>query len=310
MKKWVLGMGVAGVLALEAAAATHEAKGMIGATRDTQGKELAGLCLDGDGNIVTADEAGSCLRVITPGDALKALWKLDFAPQAVSWRAADGAVLVAGSGKIAALDASGKVVCSASLPQPDIPADKLAKMGKQERASFLSRSRVATSVTASGDDVFVVARAFTGYTVYRYDKKLENPKAILTGLRGCCGQMDVMASGDTLYVAANCDSEVGLYDRDGKKKSAVTKPKGAKFFDGCCEPKNVCMGADGTLYVAESARCAVNRFSTDGKFLDEVGSVKDIGGCVRVTIAVSRDGSRVYMLDTEKNVVRVLQKKP
>lgn len=309
MKKRTGVLFLAGVLALEAAAATHQAKGLIGATRDTQGKKLAGLCLNGDGNIVIADEAGSCLRVVTPGDALKAQWKLDFAPQAVSWRASDGAVLVAGSGKIAALDAAGKVVCSASLPQPDVPADKVAKMRNPERESFLSRSRVATSVTASGEDVFVVARAFTGYTVYRYDKKLENPKAVLTGLRGCCGQMDVMASGDTLYVAANCDFEVGLYDRDGKKKGAVKKPHGAKFFDGCCEPKNVCMGADGTLYVAESARCAVNRFSTDGTFLDEVGSVKDIGGCVRVTIAVSRDGSRVYMLDTQKNCVRVLRKK-
>lgn len=308
MRTWMASAVALCFLASVACAATHEAKGSIGSKRDTRGKNLSGLCLRGDGNIVTADEEGKCLRVITPDDALVALWKLDFAPQAVSWRASDDTLLVAGSGQIALLDASGKVACSAPLPNAEIPAAKAAAMSARERENFRRRSQEATSVTSSGDDIFVVARAFTGFSVYRYDKALQNPKAILTGLRGCCGQMDVMASGDTLYVAQNCDFEVGLYDRDGKKKSAIKKPKGAAYFDGCCEPKNVCMGADGTLYVAESARCAVNRFSADGKHLGEVGIVKDIGGCVRVTVAVSRDGSRVYMLDTEKNIVRVLQK--
>lgn len=295
-------------LVFEAVAATHESKGAIGRKRDTRGKSLSGLCLNGEGNIVTADEEGMCLRVIGTNDTRVALWKLDFAPQAVAWRASDNAVLVAGSGRIAVLDAAGKTVFAAPLPAAEIPADKAKGMTAEEREAFVSWSREATSVTSAGADVFVVARAFTGYVVYRYDQALKNPKLILRGLRGCCGQMDVMASGDTLYVAANCDFEVGLYDRDGKKKGAIKKPKGAKYFDGCCEPKNVCMGADGTLYVAESGRCAVNRFAKDGTHLGEVGIVKDIGGCVRVTIAVSKDGSRVYMLDTQKNIVRVLQR--
>jgi sugar lactone lactonase YvrE len=269
---------------LAACAGTHVSKGAIGAKPDTKGQELSGFCMNGDGDLVVADEGGKCLRVISPDDTLKACWKLDFAPQAVAWSGADKTVLAAGSGKIAALDGQGKAVIQASLPQP-----------------------VATSVAAGEGDVFVTLRAKTGYTVYRLDARLENPKAIISGLRGCCGQMDVTASGDTVYVAANCDFEVSMYDRDGKKKGAITKPKGAKYFDGCCEPKNVFVGSDGSLYVAESARCAVNRFSKDGKHLGEVGIIKDIGGCVRVTVAASKDGSRVYMLDTEKNTVRVLQ---
>ncbi len=309
MRTWVIAAVVSGVMVTESNAYTHEPKGSIGVKKETRGKQLSGLCMDGDGNIVTADEAGRCLRVITPDDTLKALVKLDFAPQAVSWSASDKTVLVAGSGKLAVLDASGKVVCSASLPQADIPEDKAKKMSAAERESLASRYKDATSVTSSGEDVFVTIRAYTGFTVYRLDRKLENPKAILSGLRGCCGQMDAMASGDTLYVAANCDFEIGLYDREGKKKGAIKKPNGAKYFDGCCEPKNVSMGADGSLYVAESGKCAVNRFSTDGKHLGEVGIIKDIGGCVRVTVAASPDGSRVYMLDTQKNIVRILQKK-
>ena len=300
MKRWMTVALILAVAAGEAPAYTHEPKGLVGARRDTQAKQLSGLCLDGDGNIVTADEAGRCVRVIAPDDTLKALWKLDFAPQAISWRASDKTFLVAGSGRIAVLDAGGKAVSSASLPADGVPESR-AKKASDNAAD-------AASVTSSGDDVFVTVRVSTGYTVYRLDRKLENPKAIITGLSGCCGQMDVMASGDTVYVAANCAFEVSLYDREGKKKGAITKPNGAKYFDGCCEPKNVCMGADGSLYVAESARCAVNRFAPDGKFLGEVGIVPDIGGCVRVTVAVSRDGSRVYMLDTNKNAVRVLER--
>ncbi len=308
MKKW-MAAAVLGFLIADTNAMTHEPKGMIGVKPETQAKSLSGFCMDGDGNLVTADEAGKCLRVIAPDDTLKALWKLEFAPQAVAWSASDKTVLVAGAGKLAVLDAAGKMVCSADWPQAAIPEDKTKKMSVAQRTDFVNRSKVASSVTASGGDVFVTVRANTGFTVYRLNRKLEQPKVILSGLRGCCGQMDVMAYNDTLYVAANCSFEVSKYDRDGKKNGAINKPKGAKFFDGCCEPKNVCMGADGTLYVAESGKCAINRFTPDGKYLGEVGMVKDIGGCVRVTVAVSQDGSKVYMLDTVKNSVRVLQKK-
>jgi hypothetical protein len=58
--------------------------------------------------------------------------------------------------------------------------------------------------------------------------------------------------------------------------------------------------------VSESAQCCINRFSAEGKLLDRVGSVKGITGCVRVTVAVNRDASLVYMLDTDKHMIRVL----
>ncbi len=288
MSRRVFAVMAAGLVVVAAGAATHESKGSIGVKAETKGQRLSGFCMDGDGNLVVADQAGKCLRVVTPDDRLKARWALDFAPQAVAWRGADKTVLVAGSGRIAALDAKGAVTASGALPQA---------------------ATTASAVSASGDDVFVTVRANTGFSVFRLDKGFGNPKEVLSGLRGCCGQMDVMAHGDTVYVAANCNFEVGMYDRDGKKKGAITKPKGAKYFDGCCEPKNVFMGADGALYVSESGKCAVNRFSTDGKHLGEVGIIKDIGGCVRVTVAANADGSRVYMLDTVKNIVRVMEKK-
>jgi len=292
--------------------ATHEVGDSLGASAQTKGKSLSGFCLDGDENLVVADEGDSCLRVIAPDDTLKACWQLDFAPQAVAWCPSNHTVLVAGSGQIAVLDAAGKVLRAADLPgATGLSAEKLRLLNPVRRAAFMKNKQVtATAVTAAGADIFVTVQSRTGFSVHRLDASLTNSVEIIKGLRGCCGQMDVMASGDTLYVAANCDFEVSKYDRDGKKTGAIKKPKGSSVFDGCCEPKNVFMGSDGVLYVAESGQCAVNRFNpADGTHLGEVGRIKDIGGCVRVTVAATRDGSRVYMLDTDRNTVRILKLK-
>ena len=40
--------------------------------------------------------------------------------------------------------------------------------------------------------------------------------------------------------------------------------------------------------------------SGDGKLLDRVGTVKDIGGCVRVTVGVNQHASRVYLLEPDQ----------
>jgi len=286
---------------------THSDKGLIGNTDDTRSKSLSSFCLDRADNIIACDQKDSCLRVISPADKLLSKCSLDFAPQVVTCRA-DGTLVVAGTGHVAILDPSGKTLVSASLPVPPMPAIKGGTPSKAEIASRIRRMSSAVSVGAMGDDVFVCARANSGFAVYRMNSRLENITPIIKGLNGCCGQMDLTAKDGTIYVAANCESKVVRYDRDGKRIGAFGKDKEHKdsYFNGCCEPKNVCVGPDGSLYVAESAQCCVNRFSTDGKLLDRVGVVKGITGCVRVTVAVNRDASLVYMLDTSKNTIRML----
>ena len=52
----------------------------------------------------------------------------------------------------------------------------------------------------------------------------------------------------------------------------------------------------------------VKRYTADGKYIGAVGKLPDAdGSCVRVTLGVSKDGSRVYMLDTSSNCVRLLK---
>ena len=298
-----------GLLAMFASASdmTHADKGLIGKARDTRSKSLSSFCLDLNDNIVACDQADNCLRRISPEDKLLSKWTFDFAPQVVACRA-DGTLVVAGSGRVALLDSAGKVLISVSLPIPPMPAIRGGTLSKTEIADRIRSMSAASAVGVMGDDIFVCARANTGFNVYRMNSRLEGITPIIKGLRGCCGQMDVTAKGGTLYVAANCESKVVSYDRDGRKTGAFGKDKANAdgYFNGCCEPKNVCVGPDGSLYVAESAQCCINRFSTDGKLLDRVGVVKGITGCVRVTVAVNRDASLVYMLDTDKNVIHAL----
>lgn len=303
---FTLGIGLI-ALTVSAGEMTHSDKGLVGNTRETRSKFLSSFCLDRNDNLIACDAAENCLRVISPEDKLIAKWSLDFPPQVAVCRT-DGTLVVAGSGRVAILDANGKILIANDLPVPPMPVIKGKNQSKAELTQRIRRMSEAASVAAMGDDIFVCARANTGFTVYRMSSKLENPLPIIKGLNGCCGQMDITAKDGKLYLAANCESKIVMYDRDGNKTGSFGKDKNNKdsYFNGCCEPKNVCVGPDGSLYVSESAQCCINRFSADGKLLDRVGIVKGITGCVRVTVAVNRDASLVYMLDTDKHMIRVL----
>ena len=68
-----------------------------------------------------------------------------------------------------------------------------------------SRSRIS-SISSSGDDIFLATNAAKGYgyDVWRMTPSYEDGQIIVTGLRGCCGQMDVQANGNGVFVAENC----------------------------------------------------------------------------------------------------------
>ncbi len=264
--------------------------GSIAVSKSTHCKSISSFCLNAAGDFLLCDPQDRRIRVIAPDDRLVKDWKLDFGPE-VAAACPDGSVIAAGSGKIARLDAEGRPALSSALP---------------------GGAKSASAVGAMGNDVFVSVRARTGYSIYRLDADFKNPAVIVKGLRGCCGQMDFTARDGVVYVAANCDFKVQKYDRAGKKLGDFGKrasgrgAAGEEAFTGCCEPKNVAFDTDGNLLVAESDACCVKRFSPDGKYLGFAGSVPDITGCVRVTMARARDG-RIYMLDTDHDVIRPVQ---
>lgn len=172
--------------------------------------------------------------------------------------------------------------------------------------------RTVNGVTVTARDVFVVTgeSAGYGYAVWRMDHKFEGSRQILSGLTGCCGQMDVQAHGDELFVAENCNHRVGRFNRDGEKLAAFgqkTEKNPDEGFGGCCNPMNLRVGTDGAVYTAESEgiiRC----FAPNGDYRGLVGKMALTGGCKNVAVAVSADGNRVYFCDQPGERIIVLSK--
>jgi hypothetical protein len=196
------------------------------------------------------------------------------------------------------------------LHESDTSPEKLAI---QKRAEVLRKATV-NGVAVSKDDVFVTCSMSKGYgyAVWRLDRNLANPKQIIQGLRGCCGQMDVQAKDGEVWIPHNAAHKIERYDRDGKKLLSFGKTdrKAADGFGGCCEPKNLRFGPGGEVYASESGPpVAIKRFTPEGKFLGVVGVPTYQTGCVRVTIDMSRDGKSVYIMDPGGNAIHILTEK-
>jgi hypothetical protein len=277
------------------------------------------------------------IRVVSPEGKLLATWAVDVKPEAIGI-GADGTVFVGGDGKIAKLDGNGKMLASAVSPvlaepksnhaaaQPpqkrksvsEALTDLLFGSGtsRQEEEAMAraaeARSREVNAIAVSPADLFVACPQPTGFgfAVYRMDHDLKNPVLIVNGLRGCCGQMDIQTKDGDLWIAENGQHRVRRCDRNGKEiasfgKHDRVKPDG---FGGCCEPKNLRFGPAGELYTCESGPpVAVKRFALDGKFLGVVGVADFYTGCVRVTVDVSADGHRVFVLNNERGAIHVLE---
>jgi hypothetical protein len=318
--------------------------------KSAKGGSVHNYCLNADGNLLICcggqfnrrvdDRTGRTESVTEPAEIrvysaegrLLKTW-----PQAAKLEAIcvdrSGAIFAAGSGRIVRLDQDGKVVATADSPvanEPVVIGKEIEDMVKQQNRvsardlpkelekmkQMLERRRASiTGIAATDQDVFVACPApndFT-YRVYRFDHNLKNARLVVEKLRGCCGQMDIQAAGDKLWIPHNARHRVECRDRDGKEVSAFGKRGRVKpeQFGGCCEPKNLRLTRTGEILAAESGPpTCIKRFSADGKFLGVValsGSMK--GDCVRVTVEVSPDGKRFYLLDTTKDVIRVYGQK-
>lgn len=218
-------------------------------------------------------------------------WQPALGPQAIG-TADDGTVYVAGGGKLAHLDRSGKVLHRHTI------------------SGGLFRRPSSPSITVTAKDVFVVLRSGMGFDVYRLDHDLKSSRKILSGLRGCCGQLDITSDGKVLYVAENTRHQVGRYSRDGKllSRGGTADRTEASGFGGCCNPMNIRVGPGGALYTTETGPDRVKRYSPDGTFLGVVANLSIGKSCISVPAAANRDGGRVYVGDSQNKVVHVLVK--
>lgn len=297
---------------------------------------LKNFCLNAEGNILACyaaldQKSASGLRVYSPKGELLKTFPLEIKPAAVCV-AKDGAIFVAGDGKIFKLDANGKVLASAPSPVVSEPVvitketeEMVKQMAKDTNRSFddeLARMKTnlekrrgdVTGVAVTDQDVFMAVGApseFT-YRVYRLDHALENPKMVVEKLRGCCGQMDIQSHAGNLWIPHNARHTVEARDRDGKQLAKFGKAGKVKAadFGGCCEPKNLRVLPNGDILAAESGPpTCIKRFSADGKFIEVLAVTKEDGDCVRVTVDVSPDGKQYYMLNTKRDAILVFAAK-
>ena len=188
--------------------------------------------------------------------------------------------------------------------------EEAAKARAEARAAAMrNRAKTITGIAVTDQDLFVACSMQTsyGYAVWRMDHDLKNPKRIVKGLPGCCGQMDISARDGELWIPVNGRHRVERYDRDGEKLAEFGKydRKASDGFGGCCEPKNLCFDAAGNLYAAESGPPnTVKKFTPEGEFQGVAVLEKFEGGCVRVTVETTPDGSNIFVLDTAANAIR------
>lgn len=166
------------------------------------------------------------------------------------------------------------------------------------------------SISASRDEVFFACSSSTGsgFDVWRTNYQFTEGTKIGESLRGCCGQLDVQANDNGIYVAENTRHRVRGYSREGRELLEFGSrerdlPEG---FSGCCNPMNVAFGDDGSVYTAESGIGRIKRFSADGSFIELVGQVELVPGCKKVAISVSPKGDQVYMLDITRGHIVVM----
>jgi sugar lactone lactonase YvrE len=265
--------------------ATHtEARSIIG-TPEGRFQSISSLNMDGKGNLLVCEAAKKAVLVVRPDGKLVRSLDPGFAPNAACEH--EGSIYVGGTGKIVKLDGAGKAIASVDVP------DKALVAG------------IATTPT----DVFAALRIGFSFTVYRYTHDLTDAKPVIARLRGCCGQMHIVARDGVIYAAENARKRVVRYDREGKELGAWGKDdrKDIEGFGSCCNPMNLCFGPRGELYTSES-QGRVKRYTPDGKFLGLVGKATVDGGCVNISLVASADGSRVFVLDRGANAIRVLEK--
>ena len=169
-----------------------------------------------------------------------------------------------------------------------------------------SRMRI-TALAVTEKDLFVCVTG-NGYEVWRSDHDFKEPTKVLDRLSGCCGQMDIQASGDQLLVAANTKFQVAIHDRDGTPVSSFGKRdrEAVDGFGSCCNPMNIRCCSNGDVLCAESSIGNIKRFNAAGELVGYIGKAKIGIGCKHVAVAHDDVRDRYYMMNVDKGNILVL----
>jgi len=196
-----------------------------------------------------------------------------------------------------------------AIEAPMQQSQAAASAQTQQADANASQLKVA-SLSATSKDVFVACASTIGrgFDIWRTNHEFDKGQKIVEGLSGCCGQMDVQASDEGVFVAENTRHKVRRFNRNGQgvNEWGSHDRVGGLGFGGCCNPMNVAIGPTQSVYTAESGSGRIQRFHPNGSFIELVGQVELVPGCKKVAIAVSPNGERVYMLDITRNHIVVM----
>jgi DNA-binding beta-propeller fold protein YncE len=290
--------------------ATHtEAKPL-----DVSFQKLSALCLHGNGTLWATDEQAKTIKVIDADGSVTKTIDLSFAPESLEI-ASDGAVYCGGQGQLALLRSSGEVVKIGKIPPEQPTPSASPRHNRPQRVSGLA---------VLGGDLFVAygsswsVRSLSN--LYRFDRQFENSVRIVEGLRGCCQRCDIVARDGVIYVAENARHRISMFDRDGKHLGnwGNRERTGLEGFGACCNPMNLCFDKEGVLYTSESGLGRVKAYNTNGELLGLVGytAVERFerashlaSTCSNIAIAVTPDAAKIYVMDYQENLIRVLVRK-
>lgn len=284
--------------------ASHEesAKACIGLSKELRFKSLRCISITNSGDLVACDQGARKAFMIAPEGEIKTTVALPVAPTVVCM-INDTTLCVAGEGMIVTASLDGAIGRSAAAKEAGLP-----------------ETATPSGIAASGDDIFVAYCQVPGKSVsgaiYRLGTDLSGAKQISSGHRGCCGNLAIGAHDGNVYIAENSSHRVAILDRDGTvvKRWGERDRKSLKGFASCCNPMALSIDKNGTVYTSESGPNRIKRYSSDGKFLGLVGTLgKEIRGtgkmaasCSNTAVAVNADGSRVYVIDENNDLIRVL----
>lgn len=284
---------------------THVEIAPIGATDKTMFGNLTTFTLTPAENILACDAERKEIKLIDPTGKTLDIWKLNFSPYAIHYSENDD-VYIAGVGVVAKLNKTGKLIKQVEAKTggfPDSRSSGITVLGKNVFVGF------ATEGSLSSRSVIV-----------RFNRDLAEPMVIAQDLRGCCQRLDLVAWKDVLYVGENARHRVVKFDKDGNvlDKWGRRERDDIEGFGSCCNPMNLYYSPKGELWTAESGLGRIKRYTPDGKFLGLVGYVGTARftqagrlsiSCSNIAIGVTRDESRVYVLDYKENLIRILERK-
>ncbi len=179
----------------------------------------------------------------------------------------------------------------------------------ESRITSMMQYRLRTpSIALAGEDVLITLYLNRGYEVWRMSSTFEKPRQVIGGLRGCCGQMDIITSGDKILTAENTKFQVGFYDMEGTKLTSFGKRHSddENGFGSCCNPMNVLCCPNGEIITAESSIGHIKRFNDKGELQALIGRARIGGGCKHVALGHDEKRDRYYVQYQDMNHICIL----